>query len=255
MNESSSRFESIFLEVFEALPRQGPGSRACAERALGLCAGLPPEPAILDLGCGAGGQTLQLAELTAGSIVAVDRHAPSIAILDRKIAARGLSHRVRAQVGDMADPGLSQESFDLIWSEGAFYNIGIANALRTSFGLLRPGGFLAFTDAVWRVADPPPEVRACFEPDYPTMGRAEDVEAAIRAGGFVHLRRFTLPDEAWWDDFYTPMLKRIEVLRVAYGGDAGALGILDRIAEEPAMHRRHSNSYAYEFFVAQRPPC
>lgn len=32
-----------------------------------------------------------------------------------------------------------------------------------------------------------------------------------------------------------------------------ALGILDRLAQEPEMHRRHSDCYAYEFFIARRP--
>ena len=47
------------FEVFEALPRQGPGDRACAERALALCDELPATPRILDLGCGVGAQTMQ----------------------------------------------------------------------------------------------------------------------------------------------------------------------------------------------------
>lgn len=49
---------------------------------------------MLDLGCGVGGQTLYLAELTAGSIVAIDNHAPSIERLQATIAERGFSQRV-----------------------------------------------------------------------------------------------------------------------------------------------------------------
>lgn len=253
MNEPSARFWAIFFEVYEALPRQGPGNRASAERALALCRELPPSPAILDLGCGVGAQTLYLAELTAGSIVAIDSHAPAIGRLQAVIADRGLSHRVSAVVADMADPGQPLESFDLIWSEGALYNIGIGNALQICHGLLRPGGCLAFTDAVWRRKNPPPEVTAGFDTDYPAMGWAEDVVAAIRNSGFEYLGRFTLPDEAWWTDFYTPMQHRIEELRRKYTEDREALAILDQIAQEPELHRRYSDFYAYEFFVARRP--
>jgi ubiquinone/menaquinone biosynthesis C-methylase UbiE len=78
MTESPERLEKLFFEVFEPLPRQGPGSRSSAARALALCAGLPAAPVILDLGCGAGAQTFHLAELTSGSIVAIDKHAPSV---------------------------------------------------------------------------------------------------------------------------------------------------------------------------------
>jgi SAM-dependent methyltransferase len=250
MSEPSPRFEEIFFEVFEPLPRQGPGNRACAAKALGLCAGLPPLPRVLDLGCGAGGQTLHLAELTSGSIVAIDSHAPGIERLQATIAERGLAHRVQALVGDMAHPNQAAGSFDLIWSEGALYNIGIENALRICQNLLRSGGYLAFTDAVWRKDNPPPEVKASFD-EYPSMGRVADVLAAIERSGLSLIGHFTLPDEAWWDDFYTPMQDGIEALRSKYGDDPQALAALDQLAREPEMHRQHAAYYAYEFFVAR----
>lgn len=253
MNEPGPRLEELFLEVFESLPRQGPGSRTCAVRALGLCRELRDRPAVLDLGCGVGGQTLQLAELTSGTIVAIDRHAPSIERLKAAAAERGLSQRITAVVGDMARPGQPLASFDLIWSEGAFYNIGLREALRLCHGLLRPGGYLAFTDAIWRKENPPPEVKAGFDLDYPSMGRLDDAVAAIRDSGFELVGHFTLPDEAWWDDFYAPMEARIAGLRGKYAGDAEASAVLDQLAGEPEMHRRHSDFYAYEFFVARRP--
>jgi SAM-dependent methyltransferase len=254
MNQPGPRFWEIFFELYEELPRQGPGNRTCAARALGLCRELRRSPAILDLGCGVGAQTLQLAELTSGPIVAIDSHAPSIERLKAAVAERGLSQRVSAIVGDMARPGQPPGAFDLIWSEGALYNIGIRDALRVCHGLLRPGGYLAFTDAVWRKEDPPPEVKAGFDLDYPAMGWLDDDVAAIRDCGFELVGHFTLPDEAWWDDFYTPMETRIAELRGKYAGDAEASAILDQLAEEPEMHRRHSDFYAYEFFVARRTP-
>lgn len=252
MNEPAPRFWEIFFEVFEALPRQGPGDRESAARALGLCGRLPPSPAILDLGCGVGAQTLYLAELTAGTIVAVDNHAPSIARLQATLAERELTGRVQAVVGDMAHLEYPRESFDLIWSEGALYNVGIEPGLRVCHDLLRAGGCLAFTDAVWRKADPPPEVKAGFDADYPAMGRIADVAARIAQCGFELLGHFTLPDEAWWTDFYTPMEARIEQLRGQYAGDPQALAILDQLAQEPELHRRYGDFYAYEFFVARR---
>jgi SAM-dependent methyltransferase len=253
MSEPSPRFWQVFFEVYENLPRQGPGSRACAARALDLCRDLPDEPAILDVGCGVGGQTLHLAELTRGSIVALDSHAPSIDRLKSALVERGLADRVSPMVADMSDSGLTLSDFDLVWSEGALYSIGLRAALGVCHGLLRPGGYLAFTDAVWRRGDPPPAVKASFDLDYPTMGRLEDDLAAIRDCGFTLVGHFTLPDDAWWDDFYTPMEKRIAELRGTYAGDPEASGILDHLAGEPELHRRYSAFYAYEFFVARRP--
>ena len=174
MPEETPRFWEIFFELYEGLPRQGPGNRASAARALDLCRELPTSPVVLDLGCGVGGQTLHLVELTHGWVVA------------------------------------------LVWSEGALYNVDIENALRICHGLLRPGGYLVFTDAVWRKDDPPPEVKASFDLDYPTMGRVTDILAAIRKTGLSLVDHFTLPAEAWWDDFYTPMERRIAELRGRY---------------------------------------
>lgn len=251
MTEPTPRFWEIFFEVYEPLPRQGPGNRASAARALGLCRDLPPSPAILDLGCGTGAQTLYLADLTAGSIVAVDSHAPSIERLRATIAERGLEDRIRPVVGDIVSPDHAPESFDLIWSEGALYNIGIGNALRIYRSILRPEGCFVFTEAVWRKENPPAEVTAIFE-DYPGMGWVHDVLATIEESDFSTVDHFTIPDEAWWDDFYTPMERRIEELRGKYNGDADALAVLDEIAREPDMHRRHSDYYAYELFVVRR---
>lgn len=64
MSQPGPRFRELFLEVYESLPGNGAGYRACAARALGLYCDLPQSPAILDLECGVGGQTLRLATST-----------------------------------------------------------------------------------------------------------------------------------------------------------------------------------------------
>jgi SAM-dependent methyltransferase len=252
ISELTPRFWQVFFEVFETLPRQGPGNRAGAAKALALCRELPPSPAVIDLGCGVGGQTLHLAELTSGTIVAVDSHAPSIRRLSATVVERGLAQRVSPMVGDMTNLEQPPASFDLVWSEGALYNVGIENALVLCRGLLRPGGYLAFSDAVWRKENPPPELKASFDLDYPTMGRIPDILTAIERCGFSLGGHFTLPDRAWWDDFYAPMQRRIEELRGKYAKDDEALAVLEQLAREPGMHRKHSEYYAYEFFVARR---
>ena len=64
MNEPSPRFFEIFFEIFESLPPQDPGNLMSARKALCFCEDLPNVPEVLDLGCGTGSQTLQLAEPT-----------------------------------------------------------------------------------------------------------------------------------------------------------------------------------------------
>ncbi len=252
MVEPPPRFWELFFEVYEALPRQGPGNRVSTAKALALCRDLPVSPAVLDLGCGTGAQTLDLANLSSGSIIAIDSHAPSVALLKARVAAKRLSEKIEVRVGDIAQLHLPPDSFDLIWSEGALYNVGLGKALRICHDLLRCGGYLAFTDAVWRKEDPPPEVTESFASDYPSMGFVADDLAAIEGAELSLIGHFALPDEAWWDDFYRPMQVRIAELREKYKGDAEALATLAELATEPEMHRRHSEYYGYEFFVARR---
>jgi len=214
------------------------------------CRPLPNAPRVLDLGCGSGAQTLHLAELLNGSILAVDAHPPLIERLSRQVAERGLSGRVEARVGDMATLELPPASFDLVWSEAALYNMGLDAALPRCAALLRPGGYLAFTEAVWRTAHPSAEVKAAFA-DYPTMGRRRDVFDQLLSHFFSLIEHFDLPDEAWWDEFYAPMEQRVELLRGTYREDREALAILEEIAKEPEMHRRRSDEYGYTFFIAR----
>ena len=77
--------------------------------------------------------------------------------------------------------------------------------------------------------------------------------ATIEKSAFELLGHFTLSDEAWWDDFYTPMKLRTDALRNKYAKDDEAIAVLDQIAQEVEMHHRSSDYYDYEFFVLRRP--
>ena len=47
------------------------------------------------------------------------------------------------------------------------------------------------------------------------------------------------------------MQQRVEELRAKHAADTEALAALEQLAYEPERHRRHSQYYAYEFFVAR----
>ena len=120
----------------------------------------------------------------------------SIEKLSQKLVQLGLTNRIQAQVGDMAELNMAQSSFDLIWSEGAPYKIGIQRGLSICAALLRKGGYLVFTDAVWCDPNPPDSVKAIFENDYPTMCSVADLVSLIESSPFELLDHFPLPPEA-----------------------------------------------------------
>jgi len=70
-----------FFRLFDELPRHGPGSDDSTREALRRLPPLPAAPRVLDLGCGAGRQTLVLARELGAPITAVDLHAPFLAKL------------------------------------------------------------------------------------------------------------------------------------------------------------------------------
>ena len=101
------------------------------------------------------GQTLHLVELLPGSrITAIDSHPPGIERLRTAVVTRGLGERVGPMAGDIGRSVVASESFDLIWSEGALYNIGIENAPGICHELLRPDGCLAPVGGRYRRHDP-----------------------------------------------------------------------------------------------------
>jgi len=133
----------IFFEIHSGLPREGPGDSRSTKRAFALLSDLPPEPHVLDIGCGPGMQTLDLARLTRGQIVALDNHQPFLDELSARARRAGLGSRVQAIYGDMEDLPFPRASFDLIWAEGSIYIFGFEKGLRAWKTLLRAGGYLA----------------------------------------------------------------------------------------------------------------
>jgi ubiquinone/menaquinone biosynthesis C-methylase UbiE len=139
----------IFLEIHQDNPQEGPGDFASTRRAFSLLKDLPPLPHILDAGCGPGRQTFDLCRLTKGNIVAVDFHRPYIDALQRKSKALGLTQQITAQLGDMANLQFQPQIFEVIWSEGAIYNIGFKAGLTIWKPLLKKGGYVAVTEVAW----------------------------------------------------------------------------------------------------------
>jgi tRNA G46 methylase TrmB len=64
--------KEYFYELFEALPRGGPGDNKSTRRAFNTIPKHPEQPLILDIGCSPGVQTIELARLSKGRIIAKD---------------------------------------------------------------------------------------------------------------------------------------------------------------------------------------
>jgi SAM-dependent methyltransferase len=240
---------NIFWELHTDLPQQAPGSDALTAQVLSRLPHLGPDTRILDIGCGPGRQTLVLARESEAQIVAIDLLPPFLGLLRQRAEAAGLSDRIEAKQISMTDMPFEDASFDLIWSEGAIYNMGFENGLRAWPRLLRPGGHVGVTDACFLVPDPAPEAARFWAQDYPGMLDVPGCLAAARAAGYRVIDHLVLPESAWWDGYYDPLMARSKELRERYADDPDALAYIDQGVLECELYRSHSSSYGYVFYV------
>jgi ubiquinone/menaquinone biosynthesis C-methylase UbiE len=249
---SDPRLLDVFFDVQRGLPRQGPGSDASTLSALALCPNLPPNPAILDIGCGPGMQTVALARATGGTIAAVDTSREYLAELTARADTAGVADRITPLAADMNALPVEPESLDLIWSEGAAYIMGFENALASWRRFLKPTGYIAVTELVWLTPHPSAEAAAFFAEGYPAMTDVAATEGMVRRSGYDLVGRFVLPDSAWWDHYYTPLEAKLPALYAKYKDDANATEIVASAEREIEVRRRFPESYGYVFFVAAK---
>ena len=248
------RATALFFELFDGLPRQGPGDTASTLRALALVPGVGAGTRVLDVGCGTGAQTLVLAEHSPGQILAIDNHPPYIDILRQEARRLGLGDRVEARVADMRRLEFEERSFDLIWCEGAIYNVGVEAGLRDWRRLLRPGGHVAFTEVCWQRPDPPAPCAAFWEREYPAIRDTAVLVECIGECGYEVIEHFPLPAAAWWDDYYRPLQDNVTAFRARHQGAEGARELADAVQEEIDTWRAYAEFYGYEFFVVRAAP-
>jgi ubiquinone/menaquinone biosynthesis C-methylase UbiE len=242
----------FFFEIHKDLPREAPGDDASTAQAYALLPKLPDHPQVLDVGCGTGAQTLVLARLSGGQITAVDTHKPFLKALNVKAAQQGLAGRISTLPISMKEMNFSMRSFDLIWSEGAIYIMGFDEGLREWKRLLKPGGCIAVTECSWFKPNPPEELRAFWEANYPAMRSVEDNLASIKRLGYQVLGWFALPESSWWDNYYHPLQQRVAALRAQYAHDAEAVRLLDTELEEIDLYQRYAEWYGYAFYVMHK---
>ena len=241
----------IFMEIQRGLPRQGPGNDDATRYALSFCADLPDSPAVLDIGCGPGMQSLVLADALRGSIAAVDLHQEYLDELEHRAAVRGLREYVTPILEDMSNLPFAPESFDLVWSEGAAYIMGVENALREWKKFLGPNGYIVYSELLWLTDSPPVEAKQFFDQEYPAMSNIEHNKEMIKQTGYCLVQNFTLEDEAWWDNYYSPLEAKLSALRAKYQDDEQALSVVEMTAGEIEVRRKYGSSYGYEFFIAR----
>ena len=243
--------KDLLSGIHEDLPREGLGRIKYTREAFQMLPSLD-DPLILDVGCGRGEPTLELARLSQGRIVGLDIHASSLDILAGKIVEAGLSDRVQAVMCSLFDMSFPDESFDVIWAEGSVFVIGFERGLREWRRLIKPGGFLAIHEMVWLRSDPPPEIHGYWKARYPEITTVPENLRRISDSGYDLVGHLELPEDAWWTEYYGPLETRIRELGAKYAGDPRSLAVLDREQREIDLFKKCQKWYGSAFFVMQK---
>lgn len=247
--------ERVFYEIFEQLPRVGLGNNESTRKAFKMMTSgktLPRHLNILDIGCGTGVHTIQLAKLIDGKITALDNHQAFLDRLQSRLEAEDLSDKIHCVPGDMRAMDFEKESFDVIWAEGSIFIVGFEKGLNEWRKYLAPGGFIALTEVFWFKPDPPAKLKTFWEQVYPGIIDLEEALNVIERSGYRRINHFKFPEIAWWDDFYRPLEEQLKLFREKYSDDSEALGIIDSLQTEIDIYRKYSDYYGYIFFILEK---
>lgn len=150
---------NIIYEYFSNTERQGPGSSKETLKALSFINGLTQKSKIADIGCGTGGQTIVLGQNTPCEIIGIDSWQGFINQFNQNAQIKNLQDRVKGIVGNMENLPFQEGELDLIWSEGAIYNIGFNRGLSEWRKFLKQGGYIAVTENTWFTEERPTEIQ------------------------------------------------------------------------------------------------
>lgn len=249
--EQNNETTSLFFELYSNLPQQAPGSTKCTQEAYGMLPLTVDIPQILDIGCGTGRQTLDLLEVCSGQITAVDIHPPFIDELNNTIQRKGLKNKLKAQVADMTNLSFEVAQFDIIWSEGAIYQMGFENGLKAWKNFLKPRGFMVVSEICWIKSKIPQEIMEYWQAQYPGITYIKNLVDISEKLGFDVLSHFTLPEKDWNRNYYLHLSKNLEAFKQKYAQNELALSVAKETETEIAMYKKYSDYYSYLFLILQ----
>jgi trans-aconitate methyltransferase len=205
---------------------------------------------VVDAGCGAGRQTFVLTNELKTPLHAVDSYQPFLNRLRQRAKEKGMAQLVRTHCMDMKDIPSVFPIVDLLWSEGAAYNIGFANALTTWAKAIKPNRFAVVSELSWLHEQVPDAVTEFFRLGYPEMRSVPQNISAAETAGYKIFNIYTLPKEAWVKDYYDVLEPRAKSL--VNHSDVAVRDFAIETLKEIEMFKISQDSYGYVFYVLQR---
>ncbi len=242
----------LIVDYFSNLDRQGPGSPEITQKALSFIDKLSPESKIADIGCGTGGQTMVLAQEVPGHITGIDLFPRFIDLFNHQASQLNMQDRVKGIVQSMDQLTFQNGELDLIWSEGAIYNIGFERGLHKWRKFLKPGGYIAVSEASWFTTERPAEINDFWMQEYPGIDTIPNKVAQMQKTGYIPVAAFILPEECWTKHFYEPQAKADEIFLEKHKGNKNAEDFIANQRHEKQLYDKYKEFYGYAFYIGKK---
>jgi len=188
-------------------------------------------PHILDIGCGTGVPTIELAKISNGHIIGIDIDETSLNMLKRKIKENKLINQVKVIKDSILTMDFPKESFDIIWSEGSVFVTGFENSIKRWHLFLKPDGFLVIHDE---------------------NNDKNKKLGLIKKYGYSLVGQFEITDKLWWLEYYKPLELLIQKFRHNYPNDSELNNELNKDQIEIDKCKTNSIVFSSFFVIMQK---
>ncbi len=252
-NKSIHEFDfNLICEYYSSVERQGPGSPEITVKALSFIENLSKSSNIADIGCGTGGQTMVMAQNTPGKIRGIDLFPTFINLFNSNADKLNLQERVKGIVGSMDKLPFQTEELDLIWSEGAIYNIGFEQGLKDWRKFLKTDGYIAVSEASWFTDKRPSEIEEFWMDAYPGIDTISNKVEQMQKAGYIPVATFILPENCWIEHFYAPQVSAQEVFLKKHVGNKVAEDFIANQRHETQLYYKYKEFYGYAFYIGKK---
>jgi hypothetical protein len=188
---------------------------------------------------------------------AIDLYSPFLNDLNQRAQSLQIADLIQTQQADIKDIPNLFPRIDLLWSEGAAYNIGFANALTIWARAItsgrhanEPDGFAVVSELSWLGAPVPAPVATFFSSCYPGMQSISQNRTIAETAGYRVLNTYTLPSKAWVEGYYDVLEPRAQAL--IDHPDSSVRDLAIATLQEIEIFHHAENSYGYVFYILQR---
>ncbi|WP_432738481.1 MerR family transcriptional regulator [Maridesulfovibrio sp. FT414] len=248
----SEKYMELFLNFFDGLKKLGPGSPETTKKALSMVRGLPDKARVLNVGCGTGIETIALCDGTGHTITALDNRPALLDALDKSAGKAGYSNRITPILGDMNTMDFKEESFDMIWSEGAIFIMGFENGVSQWKKFIRPGGYLCLSELAWLSDNQSKETTQFFQNIYPEMKSIRGNIDILEKDGFEVTGYFIEPESDWWDVYYAEIERNLPRYAEQNSNSPEMKPLEDNLRREMDIMRKFPHEAGYVFYIARK---